>query len=91
MESLNWDVLHDRFVSLMSHAQLLWIQSNFDRRLLLTVCGTIVIGCAYVAYRHIKWRFVNRDELRKLVHYAKIRKMLPDIAPFDDPPQVVHE
>lgn len=91
MESVSWEVVQERMAALLSSGQCLAVQFNLNHGLLLSVCGGITVVCAYLAYRRLKWRFVNRKRLQRMVHYAKIRKMLVDIAPFDDPPQVAHE
>ena len=71
----NSEIVQRRTIEFLSNVKELWLQSNFDQKVFLVGLITFSLLCLAWVSLNIRWRFMNRLEVRKVKHFVRLQRL----------------
>ena len=72
-EPTKWETAQARMGLFFDNVKELWLQSNNDQRIFIAILLSFSVLFFLLALLWLKWRIVNRAEIRKVQHHAALR------------------
>jgi hypothetical protein len=73
-----WDIVEARTLEFGSNVKELWMGANSDQKAFLVAMSVFVFFFFLVSALWVRWRIINRVEIRKVKHFAAMRSVLTE-------------
>lgn len=68
--------MEPRIKEFFNNVWSLWTTANNDQRIFLVSLVAVVAFVSFIQMMHFRWRIINRQEIKKVRHYAALKQVL---------------
>lgn len=73
-EPTKWEIVEARMFEFGGNVKDLWLGANSDQRIFLIILASFVFLFFLLSVLWLRWRIINRAEIRKVYHFAAMRE-----------------